>query len=69
MPSYAVEVLIVLLLILLNGAFAMAEMAIVLAHKVRLEQWASGGDPRVGALMTPHRQQDDSPHGAEVRHG
>lgn len=44
MPSYALEALIVLLLILLNGAFAMAEMAIVSARKVRLEQWASRGD-------------------------
>jgi len=45
-PSYALEALIVLLLIVLNGAFAMSELAIVSASKVRLQQWASRGDRR-----------------------
>jgi putative hemolysin len=45
-PTYAIEILIVLLLILLNGVFAMAEMALVSARKTRLEQRASRGDGR-----------------------
>ena len=51
MPSYALEALIVLLLIVLNGAFAMSEMAIVSARKVRLEQWASRGDRRARVAL------------------
>jgi putative hemolysin len=37
------NVLILLFLILLNGVFAMAEIAIVSARKVRLQQWADDG--------------------------
>lgn len=37
------DVLILLFLILLNGVFAMAEIAIVSARKVRLQQWADDG--------------------------
>src|SRR5215210_5837434 len=46
MPSFAPELLIVLVLIVLNGAFAMSEMAIVSARKARLEQRATDGDRR-----------------------
>lgn len=38
------ELLIIVLLILLNGVFAMSEMAIVSAKKVRLRQWADEGN-------------------------
>ena len=37
------EVLIVLVLILLNGVFAMSELALVSAKRVRLEKMAAGG--------------------------
>ena len=37
------EILILLFLILLNGAFAMSEMAVVSSRKVRLQQWAEDG--------------------------
>src|SRR5690606_22528901 len=43
----AMELLILLFLILLNGAFAMSEMAVVSSRKVRLQQWAEEG--RAGA--------------------
>lgn len=46
MPPALPELLIVLLLIVLNGAFAMSEMAIVSSRKVRLEQRAAAGDRR-----------------------
>lgn len=38
------EVLLILLLILANGIFAMSEMAIVSARKIRLQQFADKGD-------------------------
>lgn len=41
------ELLILLVLILLNGLFAMSEMAVVSSRKVRLQQWADDG--RAGA--------------------
>jgi len=39
------EVLVLLLLIVLNGIFAMAEMAVVASRKTRLQQWAEEGRP------------------------
>jgi putative hemolysin len=41
-----IEVLIILALILANGLFAMAELALVSARKTRLEQAAHDGDKR-----------------------
>lgn len=41
------EIFVLFLLILLNGAFAMSEMAVVSSRKVRLQQWAEEG--RAGA--------------------
>ncbi len=46
MPSFALELTMVLLLIVLNGAFAMSERAIGSARKARLEQRAADGDRR-----------------------
>src|SRR5262252_3145495 len=37
------EILTLLLLILVNGLFAMAEMSVVSARKTRLRQWANEG--------------------------
>lgn len=44
MSGVATEIAIVLLLILLNGIFAMAEIAVVSARRVRLQQMAMRGD-------------------------
>ena len=41
------ELLILAFFILLNGVFAMSEMAVVSARKARLQQWA--GEGRAGA--------------------
>ena len=46
MDNFAIEIPIVLLLILINGAFALAEIAIVSARKARLQQKANEGDLR-----------------------
>jgi putative hemolysin len=37
------EIVIIVLLIVLNGVFAMAEIALVSARKPRLQQWSDGG--------------------------
>ncbi|HEY9836895.1 MAG TPA: hemolysin family protein, partial [Vampirovibrionales bacterium] len=44
MNSFSLEILIILLLILINGIFAMSEIALVSARKARLQQWANQGD-------------------------
>ena len=44
MPGWAVELGVVVLLALLNGFFAAAEIAILTARRGRLEQWAEDGD-------------------------
>jgi len=46
MSSTSAEVLFIVLLILANGLFAMAEIAIVSARKARLQQWANEGNAR-----------------------
>jgi putative hemolysin len=46
-----IEILIILLLILANGMFAMSEMAIVSARKVRLQQMADQGDAKARAAL------------------
>jgi putative hemolysin len=43
-PSWAVELSLIVLLALLNGFFAAAEIAILTARRGRLEQWADDGD-------------------------
>ena len=53
------EILIVILLLLANGVFAMSEMAIISARKSRLQERANRGDARARAALelanTPHR--------------
>ena len=51
MGDIATEILIVLLLLVLNGVFAMSELAIVTARKVRLEQRAEDGDSGARAAL------------------
>lgn len=45
------ELLVLLLLILLNGAFAMSEMAVVSSRKPRLQQWADEQRPGAAAAL------------------
>lgn len=44
MPTVVVEILIILLLIVANGVFALSEIAVVSARKSRLQQQAEAGD-------------------------
>jgi putative hemolysin len=49
--SYLLEIAIILILIVLNGIFAMSEFAIVSARKPRLQQRADEGDSRAAAAL------------------
>src|SRR5829696_2346893 len=51
MGAIATEILIVLVLLALNGVFAMSELAIVTARKVRLEQRADDGHAGARAAL------------------
>jgi putative hemolysin len=59
MSSATLEILIIILLILLSGFFAMSEMALVSARKARLQEWARQGNRRARAALdlakTPNR--------------
>jgi putative hemolysin len=45
------DILLILLLILINGVFAMSEMAVVSSRKPRLQQWADEGNERAGTAL------------------
>jgi len=47
----AIELVIVVLLVIANGVFAMSETAFVSARKVRLQQWASEGNDRAATAL------------------
>jgi putative hemolysin len=51
MSDIGLEILIVSLLILVNGLFAMSEMAVVTARKSRLQDWARKGSKRATAAL------------------
>jgi putative hemolysin len=45
MYSIWIEIFIIIFLIILNGALALSELALVSSRKARLEQWANEGNP------------------------
>jgi putative hemolysin len=49
--SYLIEIAIIIILIVLNGIFALSEFAIVSAKKTRLQQRADEGDTRAAAAL------------------
>lgn len=51
MPFATIELVIIILLIIVNGVFAMSETAFVSARKVRLQQWANEGDTKALAAL------------------
>jgi magnesium and cobalt exporter, CNNM family len=51
MPSVMLEGIVVVLLVLVNGIFAMSEIAVVSARKSRLRQWADAGDAKARAAL------------------
>ncbi|ELS31126.1 MULTISPECIES: hemolysin family protein [Pseudanabaena] len=51
MSSLAFEALFIILLVIANGIFAMSELAIISARKVRLEQWAKEGNANARSAL------------------
>ena len=51
MSGIATEVLIIVLLLVVNGVFAMSELAVMTSRKVRLEQRAGAGDKGAAAAL------------------
>jgi putative hemolysin len=51
MPEIALEIIVILLLLVLNGIFAMSEMAMVAARRIRLEHLAEDGDAGARAAL------------------
>src|SRR5665647_1398820 len=49
--AYIFEIVIVLVLIALNGIFAMSEFALMSAKKIRLRQQAEEGDTRAAVAL------------------
>ena len=45
------EILVIVLLVLANGVFAMSEISVVAARKIRLQQRAEEGDTRAAAAL------------------
>lgn len=59
MSAVAIELVFLLVLLLANGLFAMAELAVVSARKARLQQRADDGDPRARAALELAQDPDD----------
>jgi putative hemolysin len=51
MPEIGWEIVVILLLIVANGAFALSEMAVVTARKSRLQDWIKKGNRRAKAAL------------------
>ena len=51
MNAIGLEILLIVLLVVLNGVFALSELAIVSSRKARLEQWAKEGDRRARTAL------------------
>lgn len=51
MNNSGLEILVIFILLLANGVFAMSEIAIVAARKARLQQWADEGNSRAARAL------------------
>ena len=58
MTGWAVELSVIVLMALLNGFFAAAEIAILTARRGRLEQWAAEGDGASAVALSLARDAD-----------
>src|SRR3954465_5132704 len=50
-PKVALEIFLLFILFLLNGVFAMSELAIASSRKTRLQQWAEEGNEQAAAAL------------------
>jgi putative hemolysin len=51
MSVIAVEILLIVLLVIANGVFAMSEIALVSSRKARLQQWANAGNAKARVAL------------------
>jgi putative hemolysin len=51
MSVIAVEILLIILLVIANGIFAMSEIALVSSRKARLQQWANAGNAKARVAL------------------
>lgn len=51
MTAAAPEIVLIIVLIIANGLFAMSEIAVVVARRARLQQWADAGSVRAQAAL------------------
>ncbi len=51
MLSQSLDILVILVLIVVNGALSMSEIAVISARKERLQQWAEAGNVKAGAAL------------------
>ncbi|MBW3633611.1 MAG: hemolysin family protein [Chloroflexi bacterium] len=49
--NVALDIVLLFILFLLNGVFAMSELAIASSRKTRLQQWADEGNPQAAAAL------------------
>ena len=57
--SIVLEIFIILLLVMINGLFAMSELAIVSARKPRLQRWADKGDKKAQLALALAKDPED----------
>ena len=51
MLSQSLDIVVILVLILVNGALSMSEIAVITARKERLQQWAEAGNDKARAAL------------------
>jgi putative hemolysin len=59
MQSITTQIFLLLLLLLLNGAFVLAEIAVISSRKARLQQQANEGNARAGAALVLAKEPND----------
>ena len=59
MSSIPTKILLLLLLLILNGAFVLAEIAVISSRKARLQQQANEGNRRAGAALVLAKAPND----------
>ena len=59
MPAIGFELVVILLLILANGVFALAEIAVVSARRARLQEWAEAGNARARTALELAERPDE----------
>lgn len=59
MSNITLEIVLIIVLILLNGVLAMAEIAMVSARKARLQQWAEAGKKNARLALEISRSPEE----------